>query len=175
MAQRMVLAIGNAGGNIVETIRKETKYAGLKGTRYVFADCDESDLKKREAEDCKLILLNTDKDGFSGGIFDGIEKLVIVAGLGGKTGTKYAELAAKSAIDAGIASVNVIATLPFVFEGNNRINLASSSAQKLTDINGVNITILNNEELLAKYPDLNLFNAFEAADKEAMQIIEDFL
>ena len=89
--------------------------------------------------------------------------------------TSYDVSAAKSAIDAGIASVNVIATLPFVFEGNNCINLASSAAQKLTDINGVNITILNNEELLAKYPDLNLFNAFEAADKEAMQIVEDIM
>lgn len=171
----MLLAIGNAGGNIVETIRKDSKNVALKKTQYVFADCDESDLKKREAENCKLIHLNTDKDGFSGKIFNGVEKLVIIAGLGGKTGTKYAELAAKSAIDADIASVNVIATFPFVFEGDNRINLASSAARKLTDINSVNVTIFNNEELLAKYPDLNFFNAFEAADKEIMQIIEDVL
>lgn len=171
----MLLAIGNAGGNIVETIRKESKNVALKKTQYVFADCDESDLKKREAENCKLIHLNTDKDGFSGGIFDGIEKLLIVAGLGGKTGTKYAELAAKSAIDAGIASINVIATLPFVFEGDNRINLATTAARRITDVNGVKVTIFNNEELLAKYPDLNLFNAFDAMDKEIMQIVEDIM
>ena len=122
-----------------------------------------------------MILLDAEKYELPGGIFDEIEKLVIIIGLGGKTGTKYIESAAKSAVDAGVRYVHVIATLPFVFEGNNRINLASSAAQKLTDINGVNITILNNEELLAKYPDLNLFNAFEAADKEAMQIIEDVL
>ena len=171
----MLLAIGNAGGNIVETIRKQTEHAMLKEAKYIFADCDESDLKKHEADDSQLILLNTDKYEVPGKIFNGVEKLVIIAGLGGKTGTKYAELAAKSAIDADIASVNVIATLPFVFEGDNRINLASSAARKLTDINSVNVTIFNNEELLAKYPDLNFFNAFEAADKEIMQIIEDVL
>lgn len=175
MAELMILAIGNAGGNIVETIRKQTEHTRLKEAKYIFADCDESDLKKHEADDSQLILFDEEKYELPNGIFDGIEKLVIIAGLGGKTGTKYAELVAKSAIAAGIASVNVIATLPFVFEGDNRINLASSAAQKLTDINGVNVTIFNNEELLAKYPDLNFFNAFEAADKEIMQIIEDVL
>ena len=156
----MILAIGNAGGNIVGTIRKQTEQAMLKEAKYIFADCDESDLKKHEADDSQLILLNTDKYEVPGKIFNGVEKLVIIAGLGGKTGTKYAELAAKYAIDADIASVNVIATFPFVFEGDNRINLASSAARKLTDINSVNVTIFNNEELLAKYPDLNFFNAF---------------
>lgn len=167
----MLLAIGNAGGNIVETIRKESGHAWLKESQYVFADCDENDLKKHDAEDSQLINLNTDKDEFPDGIFDGIEKIVIVAGLGCKTGTKYAELAAKSAVDAGVDSVKVIATLPFDFEGRNHDNLATSAAQKLSDINGVNVTIFNNEDLLAKYPDLNFFNAFEAADKEISDII----
>ena len=175
MSQLMILAIGNAGGNIVETIRKQTEHAMLKEAKYIFADCDKSDLKKHETDDSQLILLNTDKDGVPGKIFNRIEKLVIVAGLGGKTGTKYAELTAKSAIDAGIASVNVIATLPFVFEGDNRINLATSAARRITDVNGVKVTIFNNEELLAKYPDLNLFNAFDAVDKEIMQIVEDIM
>lgn len=175
MAQLMILAIGNAGGNIVGTIRKQTEHAMLKEAKYIFADCDESDLRRHEADDSQLILLNTDKYEVLGKIFNGVEKLVIIAGLGGKTGTKYAELVAKFAIDADIASVNVIATFPFVFEGDNCINLASSAAQKLTDINGMNVTIFNNEELLAKYPDLNFFDAFEAADKEIMQIVENVL
>lgn len=42
----MILAIGNAGGNIVESIRRDTKHAGLKDARYVFADCNVEDLKK---------------------------------------------------------------------------------------------------------------------------------
>lgn len=171
----MLFAIGNAGSNIVETIRKESENAALKKIRNVFADCDENDLKKHKAEDCQLIHLNKDEDEFPNEIFDGIEKLVIVTGLGGKTGTKYAELAAKSAVDAGVTSVNVIATLPFFFEGNNRINLATSAARKLTDINGMNVTIVNNEEILEKYPDLDFFNAFDATDKKIMQIVKDIL
>lgn len=168
----MLLAIGNAGGNIVEMIRKESENVALKEAKYIFADCDETDLKNHEDEDCQLIYLNTDKSELPDGIFDGIEMVVIVAGFGGKTGTKYAELAAKSAVDAGVTSVNVIATLPFVFEGDSHVQLATSAARKLSDINGVNVTVFKNEELLAKYPDLNFFNSFEAADKEIGNLVQ---
>lgn len=97
---------------------------------------------------------------------------MIVSGLGGKTATKFTELAAIAAKDAGVDSVNVVATIPFIFEGDNRVRLATSAAQRLTEIAGVNVTVFNNEDLTAKYPDLNFLNAFELADKEIMQIIE---
>lgn len=170
MNKIMILAIGGAGGNIVVGIRENTK---LKDVRYVFADCEENNLKNHTPSE--LILLDNDKAQFPDEIFDGIEKLVIVTGLGGETGTKYAELAAKTAIEAGIASVNVIATLPFVFEGDSHVQLATSAARRFTDVNGVNVTILNNEDLLAKYPNLNFLNAFKAADKEIMHIVGDIL
>lgn len=169
----MLLAIGNAGGNILETIRKETKHSALKEARYVFADCDANDLSKRDTDDCSTLFLDT--EGVSTDIFAGIEKLVIVSGLGGKTATKFTELVALAAKDAGVDSVNVVATIPFIFEGDNRVRLATSAAQRLAEIGGVNISVFNNEDLTAKYHDLNFFNAFEAADKEILQIIENDL
>ena len=168
----MILAIGNAGGNMLDSIRRETNQTRLKDARYIFVDCNEDDLNNHLTDNSELILLDSGRDEFPNGVFGGIEKLVIVAGLGGKTGTKYAELAAKSAIDAGIASVNVIATLPFVFEGDSHVQLATSAARKLSDINGVNVTVFKNEELLAKYPDLNFLNAFEAADNEIVNLVQ---
>lgn len=171
----MLLAIGNAGGNILETIRRETKHTGLKDARYVFADCDANDLDKHNAIECATILLDSESELFPTDIFVGIEKLVIVSGLGGKTATKFAELAVNAAKDAGVDCVNVVATIPFIFEGENRVKLATSAAKRLTEIGGVNITIFNNEDQLAKYSNLNFFNAFGAADKEIMQIIENEL
>lgn len=168
----MLLAIGNAGGNMLETIRRETKHTALKDARYVFADCDANDLGKHDAE-CATVLLDTGDESFPTDIFAGVEKLMIVSGLGGKTATKFTELAAIAAKEAGVDSVNVVATLPFIFEGETHKKLATSAAQRLAEIGGVNVAIFNNEDLLAKYPELNFFNAFDAADKEIMQIIEN--
>lgn len=174
MLRTQILAIGNAGGNILETIRREMKHAGLKDARYVFADCDANDLRKYDAY-CATVLLDSENMSFPTDIFAGVEKLVVVSGLGGKTATKFTELAAIAAKDAEIDCVNVVTTLPFIFEGENRIKLAVSAARRLAEIGGVNVTVFNNEDLLAKYPDLNFFNAFELADKEILQIIENYL
>lgn len=168
-----ILAIGNAGGNILETIRKETRHAELKEARYVFADCDANDLRKHEAEGCSTILWDFGSESFPTDIFTGVEKLVIMSGLGGKTANKFTESATVAAKDAGVDCVNVVATIPFIFEGENRVKLATSAAQHLVEIGGVNVTVFNNEDLPAKYPELNFFNAFEAADREIMQIIEN--
>lgn len=167
----MLLAIGNAGGNILETIRKGTKHTGLKDARYVFADCDANDLRKHKAEGCPTIHLDFGSESFPTDIFTGVEKLVAVSGLGGKTATKFTELAAIAAKDAGVDCVNIVATIPFIFEGLKRVKRATSAARRLAEIGGVNVTVFNNEDLTAKYPDLNFFNAFEAADKEISDII----
>lgn len=170
----MLLAIGNAGGNILETIRRESKHTALKDARYVFADCDVSDLSKHDSDGCSSILLNFENMPFPTDIFENVEKLVIVSGLGGKTATKFTELAAMAAKDVGVGSVNVVSTIPFIFEGDNRVRLATSAAQRLAEIGGVNVSIFNNEDLLAKFPNLDFFNAFEAVDREIMQIIEKY-
>lgn len=168
----MLLAIGNAGGNILETIHRETKHVALKDARYVFADCDATDLSKHDADGCSITLLDAGSETFPTDIFACVDKLTIVSGMGGKTGTKFTELAATAAKESGIDSVKVVATLPFIFEGENRIKLAVSAARRLAEIGGVNVTVFNNEDLPAKYPDLNFFNAFELADKEILLIIE---
>lgn len=57
----MILAIGNAGGNIVESIRRDTKHAGLKDARYVFADCNIEDLKNHVTNECLIMPLDHDQ------------------------------------------------------------------------------------------------------------------
>lgn len=165
----MILAIGNASGNIIEKIRKQGE---LADTQCVFVDSDEEDLKKREVEGVKIVHLDSCSDFFPADVFKDVTKLIIVAGLGGKTGTKLVELAAIAAKEAGVDSVKVVATLPFIFEGENHKKLATSAAQRLAEIGSVHVTVFNNEDLLVKYPELNFFKVFDAADKEIMHIIE---
>ena len=167
----MILAIGNAGGNIVEAISRDSKLSEQNKVQYVFADCNDDDLKNRKAAGEKIVLLDSCSDSFPVDIFKDAAKLIIVVGLGGRTGTKFVDLAAIAAKDSGIDNVIVVATIPFVFEGDNRIQYAVSAAQHLSAINGLQLSVFNNEELMTKYPDLNFFNAFEAADKEISDII----
>lgn len=81
------------------------------------------------------------------------------------------ELAAIAAKDSGIDNVIVVATIPFVFEGDNRLQYAVSAAQRLSAIDGLKLSVFNNEDLMTKYSNLNFFNAFGAADKEISDII----
>lgn len=170
----ILLAIGNAGGNITEAVRRNTKHDGLKNARYVFADCDESDLKKHDSESDIVLLAHTN-ESFPKHVFKDADRVMIVTGLGGKTGTKFTELAARAAIDAGVGSVAVVATTPFLFEGENRVKTAVMASGRLAVIKGLNISVFNNEELMSKYPELNFFNAFQTSDKEIMQAVESKL
>lgn len=94
-----------------------------------------------------------------------------MSGLGGKTATKFTELVAIAANGSAVKSINVVATIPFHVEGENRISYASLAAQSLSELEDVKTEVFNNEDLMSKYPDLNFFNAFETADKEIMHII----
>lgn len=174
-SKTMNLAIGNAGGNIIDTIRREAKNTDLKVPKYVYADCDEQDLHRHNTDNSQSILLNYNNEAFPAEIFDGIANLVIVAGLGGKTATKFAELAAVVAKKSGVKYVNVIAAIPFQFEGMDKISFATSAAQRLSELKDVKTILFNNEDLMNKYPDLNFFNAFDAADLEMMHIAANLL
>ncbi|MBD5324919.1 MAG: hypothetical protein HDS02_08885 [Bacteroides sp.] len=169
----MILAIGNAGGNIIDTIRREAKSSELKAAKYVYADCDERDLHRHNADTSQSTLLKNENEAFPAEIFKGVENLVIVAGLGGNTAAEFTELAAAAAKDSAVKSLIVVATMPFHFERENRISSATLAVQRLSELEDVKTVVFNNDDLMSKYPNLNFFNAFETADKEIMHIIEN--
>lgn len=142
----MLLAIGNAGGKILDLMRRETNHNRLKEARYAFANCNENDLYNYLTDNSQLILLDSGRDDFPEDVFDGIEKLFIIARLGGKTGTKYAELAANSARKHGVEGIVVIATLPFSFEGEKRRERSLSAAKRIQSIHGVSLVCIDNED-----------------------------
>lgn len=128
MDKVMILAIGNAGGNIIEAVRRETKHTEMNKAQYVFADSNEGDLRKHEGTGGKVILLDSCSDSFPADFFKDVSKLIIVVGLGGQTGTKFVELATVVAKDAGVDEIKVVVTIPFTFEGDNRLQYAVSAA-----------------------------------------------
>jgi cell division protein FtsZ len=86
----------------------------------------------------------------------------ITAGMGGGTGTGAAPVIASVAKEMGILTVAIV-TIPFRFEGPDRINQAIEGINKLKD-HVDSLLVINNEKLREIYGNLKVSNAFEKAD-----------
>lgn len=90
-------------------------------------------------------------------------KMVFVtAGMGGGTGTGAAPIIAKAAREAGFLTVGIV-TLPFRFEGQQRLQQAIEGINELKQ-NVDSLLIINNEKLREMYGNLKLSHAFAMAD-----------
>lgn len=86
----------------------------------------------------------------------------ITAGMGGGTGTGAAPVIASVAREMGILTVAIV-TIPFRFEGPERINQAIEGINSLKD-HVDSLLVINNEKLREIYGNLKVSNAFEKAD-----------
>ena len=120
MSKTMILAIGGAGCNMAETIMRVANAHWVKEATYLFADSDMEHLSELGKKGFETLHLQRESESFPTEKLRGVEKLYILAGLGGMTGSRFAEIAAKSAESDGIGNVALIVTLPFVFEGSGK-------------------------------------------------------
>ncbi|MDE5876781.1 MAG: cell division protein FtsZ [Muribaculaceae bacterium] len=90
------------------------------------------------------------------------EMVFITAGMGGGTGTGAAPVIARLAKDSGMLTIGIV-TVPFQFEGKQKIIKALDGAAEMRKHVDA-LLVINNENLIELYPDLNFFNAFEKAD-----------
>ena len=86
----------------------------------------------------------------------------ITAGMGGGTGTGAAPVIAKTAKEMGILTVAIV-TIPFRFEGQQRINQAIQGIDELKQYVD-SLLVINNQKLREVHGDLKLAQAFEKAD-----------
>lgn len=93
---------------------------------------------------------------------DQTEMVFITATMGGGTGTGAAPVVARIAKDAGMLTIGIV-TVPFLFEGEKKILKAVEGAKELKKHVDA-LLIINNENLIELYKDLNFFNAFAKAD-----------
>ncbi len=90
------------------------------------------------------------------------EMVFITAGMGGGTGTGAAPVVAKIAKEEKKLTIGIV-TIPFLFEGPKKIMKAIEGAKRMQQHVDA-LLVINNENLIEIYPDLNFFNAFEKAD-----------
>jgi cell division protein FtsZ len=94
---------------------------------------------------------------------EGNTKMVfLTAGMGGGTGTGAAPVIAKATKELGILTVAIV-TIPFRFEGQQRINQAIEGINQLKE-HVDSLLVINNEKLREIYGDLKLSEAFAKAD-----------
>ena len=86
----------------------------------------------------------------------------ITAGMGGGTGTGAAPIIAKTAKDMDILTVGIV-TIPFLFEGNRKIDQALDGVEKMSQHVDA-LLVINNERLRDIYSDFSVMNAFGKAD-----------
>ena len=172
MSKAMILAIGGAGCNMAETIMRDANAQWIKEAIFIFADSDMTHLSELSEKGFETLTIQRDSGLPQTDKLKGVEKLYILAGLGGMTGSKFAEIAAKSSQSAGVENVALIVTLPFVFEGSDRLAKANATLESISDLP---VKVLNNEELIERHPDMKFINAFEYSDKEVLNVIESGL
>ena len=104
-------------------------------------------------------------------LFDDDTKMVIIiAGLGGETGTDVAPVVARIAQEKEIALTVGVVTIPFQFEGTERIQMALAGIEEMRKHVDA-LFVINNEHLTEINNDLNPFNAFMKADEALTTVV----
>ena len=169
-----VIGVGGGGGNAVNHMYRE----GIHEVNFVLCNTDSKALVDSPVPVC----LQLGKEGLGAGnrperareaaeesveeirkmLNDGTKMVFITAGMGGGTGTGAAPIIAREAKDMGILTVGIV-TIPFLFEGNRKIDQALDGVEEISKHVDA-LLVINNERLREIYPDLNVLSAFEKAD-----------
>lgn len=93
---------------------------------------------------------------------DGTKMVFITAGMGGGTGTGAAPIVAREAKARGLLTIGIV-TIPFIFEGDKKINKALDGVDEMSKYVDA-LLVINNQRLVEIYGDLDFINAFAKAD-----------
>lgn len=172
-----VIGVGGGGSNAVNYMYKQ----GITGVDFVVCNTDNQALESSPVE-YKIHLGTTLTEGMGAGskpeigkqsaienlmdiekmLEDNARMVFITAGMGGGTGTGAAPVIAKAAREKGLLTVGIV-TIPFLFEGNDRINKALDGVEELQHQVDA-LLVINNEKLKDMFGDLKLSQAFAKAD-----------
>ena len=172
-----VMGVGGGGGNAVNHMYSE----GIRDVSYVIANTDRQALDASPIPE-KLQLGPKTTRGLGVGnkpdvarqaaeesredirkaLGDTTRMVFITAGMGGGTGTGASPVIASIAREMDILTVGIV-TIPFAWEGEQKINQALDGVDAIKDQVDA-LLVINNELLSQVYPDLTVMNGFRKAD-----------
>lgn len=173
-----VCGVGGGGGNAVTRMIEE----GLQDVEFIAINTDAQALKRSPAP-CRLQIgsgltgglgsgaqpgkgrkaAEEDRDRISDVII-GADMVFVTCGLGGGTGTGAAPIVAEIARNSGALTV-AIATLPFDFEGAERMENAMKGLAELQEMVDTIIVIPNDRVAQLCQDNISLLHAFRRADE----------
>ena len=169
-----VIGVGGGGGNAVNHMYRK----GIHDVNFVVCNTDNQALDESPVP----FKLQLGSEGLGAGnrpekaraaaeesieqvremLSDGCRMAFITAGMGGGTGTGAAPIIAKAAKDMDILTVGIV-TIPFMFEGNKKIDQALDGVEEMSKHVDA-LLVINNERLRDVYSDISVMNAFGKAD-----------
>ncbi|MCM1290493.1 MAG: cell division protein FtsZ [Prevotella sp.] len=172
-----VVGVGGGGGNAVNYMYGQN----IENVTFVVANTDQQALETSPVPN-KLILgysickgrgagnnpeigrqcAEADEEQIRKLFDDGTEMVFVTAGMGGGTGTGAAPVVARIAKQAGMLTIGIV-TVPFMFEGERKILKAIEGAEEMKRHVDA-LLVINNQNLIELYKDLDFFNAFAKAD-----------
>ena len=169
-----VLGVGGGGCNAVRYMHEQ----GFDDVTFAVCNTDAASLSQSPVE--KRIQLGTDGLGVGGDpgkgqlatensaddirslLSDGTRMVFITTGLGGGTGTGGAPVIARIAREMGILTVGIV-TIPFLYEGMNRIDKALLGLEEMSK-HVDSLMVINNQRMFEVYPTKTAVEAFQMAD-----------
>lgn len=177
MKKTMIIGVGGAGCNMADTFRREAKSEAIKNAIYVFAAHRQPDIDYIQWVDDTTVCLNLYNidlyNDLPEDFFEDVEKVYVLAGLGGHTGTAWTPVIAQFAKFCDVKFVSAVVTTPFYFEGTKHMAHALEGLQKIKEQNLNLVIALNNEKLHEKYENMNFWDAFANADMAVLTAVED--
>ena len=169
-----VIGVGGSGGNAVNHMYRE----GIHDVSFALCNTDAQSLNAspvpvhiqlRNEELCAMSMPKQAReiaedtiDDIKHMLDDGTKMTFITAGMGGCTGTGAAPVIARVSKEMGILTVGIV-TIPFLWEGEKKINRALDGVEELAK-NVDALLVINNERLREVYADFSLLNAWEKVD-----------
>ena len=168
--RNIIKAIGVGGGGIHAV--NHMYLQGIEGVTFVVLDTDSYLLDASPVHN--RILLRSDityrtaaeeSESEIATLFDDDTKMaIIIAGLGGETGTEVAPVVARIAREKEVTLTVGIVTIPFQFEGTNKILKALDGIEEMRKYVDA-LFIIDNQCLTEIYNDLDQSNAFAKSDE----------
>lgn len=172
MSQSLIIAIGNGACNIADVLRAQ----GFEGARFALLDVEPDDLAHHPGAGENVLLQGSEaeqQEAVNSLFASDVEKVFILACLGGRTGSHFAPLAARLAKAAGKAPACIV-TMPFHFEGERRMATAHEALDELKECTP-DVRFFDNERLRTQYPDLGFFDAFAKVDAQIAEALRERL
>ena len=181
----MVFAAGGAGGNVVTRMVTE----GIQHVKMVICNTDQKALNRNKA-DIKIEMGRKVTRGMGAGarpevgqnaaeestsqiekVIRGANMVFIAAGMGGGTGTGTAPVIARISKSLKILTVGIV-TLPFKFEGKQRMKIAQQGVGQMREFTDTLLVIPNDKLYDVSTQKTSLIEAFQMVDNVLMNAIQ---